>query len=115
MMTYRTPSDAIADLKKRGYTIDFNLGYNGVYSYRSSLSLPTDQFDIAEVYRFEKSVDPNEVIYAIESHDGHKGTLINDDRLSADLFSTEMLQKFSVRELDQAMSLDDEPQSFHFK
>ncbi len=99
MTNYRTITEAINDLKRRGYTIDFNLGFNGVYSRQSAIALNPDKFGITEVYRFEGDTDPDDeaVVYAIESHDGHKGLLVHGYGVSADPVRDEMVRKLSVR------------------
>jgi hypothetical protein len=94
MRNYKTISHAVNDLKKRGYTIDFNLGFNGIQSHKTPVS-----FEITEVYRFESSTDPDDeaVVYAIESHDGYKGTLVNGYGISADPVNDEMISKLAIR------------------
>jgi hypothetical protein len=99
MTNYKTVSEAIGDLKKRGYTIDFNLGFGGVQSHTSAISLAADKFEITEVYRFEGETDPEDeaVVYAIESHDGHKGVLVNGYGISTDPANDEMVSKLAIR------------------
>ena len=60
MMNYKTVSEAVDSLKKRGYTIDFNIGFDGVQSHRSAFSLVPDKFLITEVYRFEGETSPDD-------------------------------------------------------
>lgn len=42
-------------------------------------ALNPDKFEITQMYRFEGDTNPEDeaVVYAIESQDGHKGTLVN--------------------------------------
>lgn len=98
MTNYRTILEAINDLKKRGYSIDFNLGFNGVQSHKTSVSLAPEKFEITEVYRFEGETDPDDeaVVYAIESQDGHKGILLNGYGVSADPVNDEVIKKLSI-------------------
>lgn len=95
MTSYTTVSEAINDLKSRGYTIDFNLGFNG----GDSMAASADKFEITEVYRFEGETDPDDeaVVYAIESSDGRKGILVNGYGVSADTASDEMIGKLAIR------------------
>jgi len=44
MYVYKTISQAITDLRKRGYRIDFNLGLCGVYTHSAAFSLPLINF-----------------------------------------------------------------------
>lgn len=99
MTYYTTVTEAINDLKSRGYTVDFNLGFNGLDSGNNSITARSDKFEITEVYRFEGETDPDDeaVVYAIESHDGSKGILVNGYGVSADPRNDEMIKKLSIR------------------
>ena len=93
MAAYDTVSEAINDLKKRGYTMDFNLGENCIICHEEKFD-PSD-FEIMEVYRFEGESDPADesVVYAIESSTGLKGTLVNAFGVYAENMSDEMIRK----------------------
>lgn len=88
MYNYDTLSEALNDLTKRGYTLDFNL--NSVQKKFSSKSL-----NVVEVYRFEgmSSTDDESVLYVIETSDGMKGTLVDAYGTYADSVSVELIQK----------------------
>lgn len=77
MYQYNSPSLAINDLRKRGYTEDFNLEENCLVCNAQRFS-PND-FTIHEVYRFEGPSDPADesVVYGIESNNGLKGILVD--------------------------------------
>lgn len=77
MRNYDTVSEAVNDLKKRGFDNDFNLEGNCLVC--NSQKFNHDQFEITETYRFEGDSDPADeaVVYAIESHSGTKGLLVN--------------------------------------
>jgi hypothetical protein len=94
---YTTVLDAIIGLKERGYNVDFNLNHNGINDGRRSL--PADRFEITEVHRFEGDTSPDEeaVVYAIESRDGIKGTLVNGYGPSSDVLSDKMIEKLNIR------------------
>ena len=79
MFTYDTVSQAVEGLKQRGYSTDFNLEYECIVCHVTPLRLKADEFEIAEVYRFEGDSDPGDeaVVYAIESKHGQKGVLVN--------------------------------------
>lgn len=93
MYTYETVSDAVSGLKKRGYTMDFNLDENCIVCHEDKFN-PED-FEITEIYRFEGNSDPADeaVVYAIESNKGHKGVLVNGYGPSSENMGAEMAKK----------------------
>ena len=96
MADYDTIVDTLNALKSRGYTIDFNLRQNElVYGNDGHLSLAPDEFEIDETYRFEGMNDPDDssIVYAISSHHGLKGILVNAYGPDADEASAEMVSK----------------------
>jgi hypothetical protein len=97
MRSYSTLVEALNDLKKRGYTTDFNLQSNCLYCGATQTSLDPKEFEITEVYRFEGMNDPSDssILYAIESHHGMKGVLVNAYGLYADDMNSEMVAKLS--------------------
>ncbi len=98
MHVYDTVSEAIDDLKKRGYTKDFNLEYDCLTCSAGTGPLRPEEFSIVELYRFEGNTDPADeaVVYAIESRHGDKGVLVNGFGPSADPASEEMIEKLKV-------------------
>ena len=99
MTTYDTVSEAANDLKKRGYTLDFNLEADHIICPEATVSLAPSEFEITEVYRFEGNSDPGDeaVVYAIESKHGQKGILVDGFGISADSVSGEMIEKLKIR------------------
>lgn len=95
MYNYDTISGAIADLKDRGFSLDFNLEENCIICHEEKFR-PED-FEILEVYRFEGESDPADeaVVYAIVSSTGLKGTLVNAYGMYANAMSDEMIKKIS--------------------
>jgi hypothetical protein len=98
MYTYDTVTEAVTDLKRRGYTIDFNLEFDCIVCHETPISLLPGEFEIVEVHRFEGNSDPGdeEVVYAIESKHGHKGMLVDAFGVYADGVSSEMVEKLKV-------------------
>ncbi len=94
-----TISEALSGLKKRGYTIDFNLVPAGLQAGLLASPLAPDEFEITEVHRFEGESDPDDeaVVYAIESRTGMKGVLLNGYGISADEVSNQLVKKLSIR------------------
>lgn len=95
-MHYATVSEAINDLKKRGYTQDFNLQENCLVC--NAINYHPDDFHITEVYRFEGATDPADeaVVYGIEGKDGTKGSLVNGYGYSSEPMSEAIIQKLKM-------------------
>lgn len=96
MYNYDTVTEAVEGLRKREYTLDFNLVENCLVCNERKFN--TSDFEIVEVYRFEGNTDPADeaVVYAIESNDGKKGILVSGYGISADTMSSEMAKKLSM-------------------
>jgi len=99
MHAYDTLSEAVNDLKQRGYNIDFNIEENRLVCTKTPLVLLPEEFEITEVYRFEGNTDPADeaVVYAIESKNGQKGVLVNAYGPDADTLSSGMIEKLRIR------------------
>src|ERR1700733_11594042 len=99
MYTYDTVAEAVTGLKQRGYTIDFNLEPNRISCPKTSLILTPADFEITEFYRFEGDSDPADeaIVYAIESKDGAKGSLVTGFGISAEGIGEEMIEKLGVK------------------
>lgn len=97
MPAYDTVSEAVSELKQRGYTVDFNLKGNALECEGKILN-PND-FEIAEFYRFEGNSDPGDeaVVYAIESRTGMKGVLVNAFGVYSESLSDEMIKKLNFQ------------------
>jgi hypothetical protein len=95
MFTYDTVVQAVTGLKKRGYTVDFNLENDVLTCRELPEPLTPAEFEITEVYRFEGDSDPGDeaIVYAIESKHGQKGILVNGFGISADMMNHEMVKK----------------------
>ena len=98
MQNYDSLLDALNDLKKRGYTEDFNLEQDSVHCKTLNLRLHPEEFTIDAFYRFEGESDPDEssIVYAISSNQGIKGTLINAYGVYAQDLNMEMAAKLKV-------------------
>ena len=95
-MDYATVSEAINDLKKRGFTEDFNLKENCLVCNEKKFYAP--DFSITEVYRFEGATDPADeaIVYGIEGIDGTKGSLVNGYGYSAEPMADAIVQKLRM-------------------
>lgn len=99
MQAYDTVTEALKELKLRGFTIDFNIAFDKIICSNNKVCLNPNEFEIVEVHRFEGETDPGDenVVYAIESKDGEaKGTMSSAYGMYAESISTEMLQKLSM-------------------
>ncbi len=99
METYDTLTAALAGLKTKGYTLDFNIAFDKLMCSNNIVCLNPNEFEITEVYRFEGDTNPDDedVVYAVESYDKKiKGTFTSAYGIYADTISTEMLQKISM-------------------
>ncbi len=79
---YETVSEAVNDLKKRGYTADLSMEAERecLICQGSATELSPEDFVIDEVYRFEGMTDPGDemIVYAISSvNKDIKGIVVN--------------------------------------
>ncbi len=98
MKNFDNMVDAINDLKARGYDLDFNLKENYLECANTKRQLSPHEFDIMEVYRFEGMTNPSDssILYAIQSHDGLKGVLVNAYGVYADTVSQALVAKLNT-------------------
>lgn len=95
---YKTLTHALEELKKQGYTRDFNLQEEAIECSSSKDKFQPAQFTIVGAYRFEgmSNPDDNSVLYAIETDNGDKGTLVDAYGTYSQAISPEMAQKLKV-------------------
>jgi len=94
---YATVSEAIAQLRKQGYALDFNLEKNRLKV--GELEYTADEFEIVDVYRYEGASDPGDeaTVYALASPSGIKGTLVSGYGISADDEAEETLKRLHYK------------------
>ena len=70
-----------------GYTEDFKASDKGLISVQQEKTYTPEQIHVVNFYRFEGASDPadNSILYAIETADGVKGTLVDAYGPYADL------------------------------
>ena len=97
MHYYQTVTEAVAALSKRGYDANFNLTKEYLACSEHNLQLRADEFAIDETYRFEGETDPGDemIVYAVSSHGGVKGILVNAYGPYADEASADIIAKLS--------------------
>jgi hypothetical protein len=73
---YATITEAIEQLRKQGFTLDFNLKENQLKV--GEQEHPADEFEIVDLYRYEGASDPGDeaTVYALASPGGIKGVLV---------------------------------------
>jgi hypothetical protein len=94
---YETVSQAINELKKRGFTMDFNIRENCIVCAEGTFQ--ADEFDIVDVYRYEGDTDPADeaVVYALQSKSGLRGVLVSGYGASTDSMTADVLEKLHSR------------------
>ena len=101
MQTYSTLSETLNELRKEGYTEDFNLQQNCLECRNGQFKVFADEFKVDKYYRFEGASNPSDaaILYAISS-DTHqlKGTLVNAYGIYSDPITDEMLEKLEMRQ-----------------
>jgi hypothetical protein len=98
MKTYETLSEALQDLKIRGYQNDFNLHPEWIECPPIGLKLKPTEFHVDEIYRFEGANNPDDssVLFAIQSSTGVRGTLVDAYGVYADSLSQEMVRVLTI-------------------
>jgi hypothetical protein len=99
MTSYSTLSEAINDLKRRGYSEDFNLKPHCIECSTKNLQLHPEDFAVDEFYRFEgmSNTDDNSILFAISSTDGIKGVLVDAYGMYAENLTEPMIKKLYVK------------------
>ena len=98
MKTFETLTDAINDLRIRGYDNDFNLHPEWIECPQMDLKLKPVEFHVDEIYRFEGATNPDDssVLFAIRSSSGIKGILIDAYGAYAESLSSEMALHLTI-------------------
>jgi hypothetical protein len=98
MKTFDTLSEAIENLKKRGYESDFNLHPEHIECAPLKLKLKPEEFHVDEVHRFEgmSNTDDNSILFAISSTAGQKGLLVDAYGMYSDSLSKSMIDKLRI-------------------
>jgi hypothetical protein len=97
METFDTLSEAIRDLKARGYHNDFNLHPEWIECSPTLKFKPTE-FHVDEIYRFEGITNPDDssILFAIQSSNGVKGVLVDAYGAYSESLSPEMVQALKI-------------------
>jgi hypothetical protein len=97
---YLNMVEAIEELKKRGFTANFEFLNQEFRDVDSGRTFKADELTIVEHYRFEGASDPDDmsVLYAIESDDGLKGIVADAFGLYANPDLGGFLENVKIRE-----------------
>ena len=89
---YATVTEAIEQLHKQGYTLDFNLKKDKLIADGKEYSAL--DFEIADLYRYEGQSDPGDesTVYALVSEAGLKGLLVSGYGISSESESEETIK-----------------------
>lgn len=94
---YATITEAISELHRQGYTLDFELKEDKLTA--DGKDYPANDFEIADLYRYEGASDPADeaTVYALVSKSGLKGLLISGYGVSSDSASEETLKQLHYK------------------
>jgi hypothetical protein len=97
---YTNMVEAIQELKKRGFTANFEFLKQAFRDVDSGRTFKADELTIVEHYRFEGASDPDDmsVVYAIEVDGGPKGIIADAYGLYANPNLGGFLEKVKIRE-----------------
>jgi hypothetical protein len=98
MKTFETLTDALEDLKKRGYASDFNLQPDAIECGALDLKLRPEDFHVDEIYRFEGMNDPDDstILFAVNSTAGVKGVIVDAYGAYTDSLTESMLHRLRI-------------------
>jgi hypothetical protein len=94
---YSTVIDALQDLKKRGYTHEFEVQGKNLRCITENVELNPAECTVDKAYRFEGHSNPSDmsVVYAISSKNGdHKGVLVSAYGTYSEPMTDEMIKLF---------------------
>lgn len=94
-------------LDKMGFTAQFKASPSGLQSLESKKVYSPEEVTIVNFYRFEGDSDPedNSILYAIETANGEKGTLVDAYGMYNDVKVTNFIKK--VEEIGKKTNRDE--------
>jgi hypothetical protein len=96
-----TLSETMNQLRKEGYTEDFNLHQNCLECQNGEFKIFADEFKVDKYFRFEGASNPSDaaILYAISSDKKNlKGVLVNAYGIYSEPLTDEMLEKLEIRQ-----------------
>ncbi len=100
MQTFDTVSQALTELKKQGYTEDFNLMEEGLECRNGQYKITPEEFAVDEFFRFEGDSDPGDesIVYAISAPKFHiKGVLVAPFGIYSETDTNKIIEKLRIK------------------
>ena len=101
MKSYTTLSETMNELRKQGYTEDFNLRQNCLECRNGQFKVFAGEFKVDQYFRFEGASNPDDeaILYAISSDSKNlKGLLVNAYGIYSEPTTDEMMEKLKIRD-----------------
>ena len=97
---YMTMTEALKGLRNRGFTTNFAFLHHAFCAVESGKTFKPEELTIREHHRFEGISDPDDesVVYAVETHDGLRGTIVDAYGIYANSELEAFLEKVNMRE-----------------
>ena len=91
----QTLVSCLNSLVKQGFTEDYKVNDKGLKALKTEHIYQPDEVNVLDFFRFEGSSDPadNSILYAIETKDGERGTLVDAFGPYADSKVTAFMQQ----------------------
>ncbi|GAA0873188.1 hypothetical protein GCM10009117_23350 [Gangjinia marincola] len=95
----KTLSGKMNELKKQGYTLEFDIKDNAIHTVDKSHTFAADEFTIDHVYRFEGLANPadNSILYAVTTTTDKKGLIIGPYGTYGEEVGDKIIQKLKER------------------
>ena len=103
MKHFTTVTEAMEDLRGRGYTEDFSPAREYLKVTGSDTKLRSEEFNVDEFHRFEGTSDPGDemTVYAITASNGLKGIFVSAQGTYSNEVSSELMAKFNISDRPQ--------------
>jgi hypothetical protein len=94
-----TLTETLADLADRGFAAAFAVAGDGLRAAGTVRTFRAEDLTIREYHRFEGISDPDDmsIVYAIESRDGTRGTLVDAFGVYSNPAVTRVLERVPIR------------------
>jgi hypothetical protein len=104
----KTLVSCVNALVNKGFSEDFKVNDKGLRSLKTDTIYQPDEVKVLSFYRFEGTSDPADesILYAIETNDGHRGTLVDAFGPYADTKVTAFMSK--VEDVSKKVDRDEE-------
>lgn len=98
MKHFETLTEAMEDLRSRGYEHEFGPKKDYLEEKSTGTKLRSEEFTVDEFHRFEGTSDPGDemTLYALTTVNGLKGVFVSAQGTYANEVSPELMAKFNV-------------------